>query len=248
MRLRRPQRRLEAASAHTAPAGIDMWRVRIALAGGIAILLVAICVTLSGAPIGAADTGGVPTGQELAYLRGHATICQSGETMLAGTTAIRMSLFAVFGPRLSVRAYSNGHLVTSGVRGSGWVGETPTIPVAQVNREVTGAKICATLGKTDEAVTVGGKKGATPYATSSVAGQKIPGRMSIEYARRVDESWWSTIGAIAAQLGIGRWPSGGGLAVLLLLLMGSMLAAACWLALRELNTPATGGGEEGDRR
>jgi len=83
-------------------------------------------------------------------------------------------------------------------------------------------------------VEVGGAGAGPATAARTLAGDRLPGRFTIEYMRPASASWWSSIETVARRLGLGHAPSGTWLAVFLLLAMGTVVATASWLAVREL--------------
>jgi hypothetical protein len=191
--------------------------VRLALAGGLLVALVALGVVLTRSPPAVAGTNGVAAGTAVAYLNAGETVCQPGGVLPAGTTAVRLSISANVGPSVRVRVLSGGHVLTAGERGSGWgVAETVTVPVARVPRAVPAARVCATVGT-----------GVEPIQAN---GQLVPGaggrrqlRLRAEYLRPGSRSWLSLSGAIVAHMGLGHAPSG---AWVVYLVIAAMLAAA----------------------
>jgi Predicted membrane protein (DUF2142) len=197
------------------------------LAGGLALIALGIAVTLSRSPLVPAASNGVPARTVIAATRGDLHICQTGEVVPAGTTAIHFSLFANDGPRLTAEALAGGRVLTRGVRGSGWgVGEAATVPVARVARTVRGATVCVTLGPSIEPFDIFGDK------IGSGAGKGNEVEMRIEYLRSGGRSWWSLIPAIARRIGYGRAPSGAWSVALPAALMAALLVLVAWLLLR----------------
>ena len=209
-------------------------RVSLALAAGLVLTAVAMAVTLSGSPTTLAGTNSVPFEGEVANTNGDASACQAGETLPAGTSAIRLSLEAVIAPSVSVQAVSDGRVVARGVRGSGWTGGTVTVPVRPVvRRAVHDVTVCFKLGPTREIVTIEGQL-TNPASAARGEGAALPGRMRIEYLRAGRSSWWSLALPTARRLGLGRAWAGSLVALLLATLMGALVALCSWVLLREL--------------
>ncbi len=209
-------------------------RVTLALGVGLALTAVAVAVTLSGSPTTLAGTNSVPFMGEVANTNGDASACQAGETLPAGTSAIRLSLEAVIAPSVSVQAVSGERVVARGVRGSGWTGGTVTVPVRPVvGRAVHNVTICFKLGPTREIVTIEGQL-TKPAVAARGEGAALPGRMRIEYVRAGHSSWWSLALPTARRLGLGRAWAGSWVALLLATLMGAVVALCSWVLLREL--------------
>ena len=90
-----------------------MSRVRIALAAGLALIVVAIGFTLSEAPPSVARKSATAE-ETLGFTNESHTLCQAGELLPRGTSAIRLSLGSFVGPRISLRAYVGKRLLTGG--------------------------------------------------------------------------------------------------------------------------------------
>jgi len=74
--------------------------VRIALAVCLALMAIAIGVSLARTPPVRAGTDGTPLPTEVGATFAPDTVCQSEEVLPKGTTIIRMSLLSLLGPRL----------------------------------------------------------------------------------------------------------------------------------------------------
>jgi hypothetical protein len=209
-------------------------RVSVALSLGLALLAIALAVVLSGSPLVLAHANQVPADEPIYKATGGSGACQPGETVPAGVSAIRLILVAVVGPRVSLTVGSPGGPVTSGSVGGGWTAGAVTVPVKPLAHPVGSARICFQLGGSAEAVEVGGSAARPALAARTLTGKVLPGRFTVEYMHRAHGSWWSTGETVARRLGLGHAPSGTWLAVLMLLAMGSVVAGASWLVLREL--------------
>jgi hypothetical protein len=211
-----------------------MRAVKVALAAGLALLAVAIALTLLGSPLSVAAANKVP-GNETAIWETHrgATFCQAHEALPRGTTAIRVWLDAASGPRVSVVVYSRGRVLTSGSRASIWVGGAVTIPVKPVPRAVADVKVCASFRLHDETVIVQGS--ATSAAVATREGPvALYGKMGIEFLRPSTRSWASQALEVARRMGLGRATPGTWVVLLVLALLASVVALASRLLLREL--------------
>ncbi len=210
-----------------------MSSVKIALAVGLGITAVAIGVVLSGAPPVVARTNGVIETTKLASTSGGASACQAGETLPRGTSAIRLSLEAVIGPRLTVRALSGARVVTAGTRGAGWIGGSITVPVRPLPRPAANVVICVSLEPTRQMLALNGAPTAAAVAAKSRAGT-LPGRMKIEYLRSGRSSWWSLAPAVVEHMGFGHAVSGVWTPLLAAVLAAMIAALTYWLAARGL--------------
>jgi hypothetical protein len=208
-------------------------RVGIALVGGLTLVAIAVGLTLTRSPTTVIATNGIAGEAELASTSSDAAACQAGETVPAGTTAIRLALVAEIGPRVAVTVTAGGTVFARGTHSRGWTGASVTVPVERVSRTTPGAKVCFALGQPLEAVAIFGRK--TPVRVAATAGaQKLPGRMAIEYVRPGPTSWLSLAAMIARHMGRGHaWP-GPWVVFVLLAAMTASVALLCRLILREL--------------
>jgi 4-amino-4-deoxy-L-arabinose transferase-like glycosyltransferase len=208
-----------------------MCGVRVALAIGLALTIIALVLVLSGAPVAVAprDTGLVEA--ELASTRHGSGLCQSGETVPVGTVAIRLSLKALIGPRVEVHVFAGGSVLTSGERGGGWTAATVTVPVRRVAHTAAHAKVCVAFAVEDETVVMAGTP--TPRSRAAVAGggQVLPGRLNIEYLLPGHKSWWSLAFSIARHMGLGRAWAGTWVVLFVLGMMVVVLALTGWRVL-----------------
>jgi hypothetical protein len=199
-----------------------MRSVKVALTAGLTLLALAIGVTLLGSPMVLARTNRPPGKPEepIATTDHSASYCQSEETLPHGTSAIRVWLDAVAGPRVTVAVLSGGRPLTSGERGSGWVGGSVTVPVRPLARTVPNATVCVSFALKDETLTVQG--------TSATQ------RMWIEYLRPGKASWASLAGALARHMGLGRALPGTWVVFLALALLATAVTIASRVLVREL--------------
>ncbi|MGH2913182.1 MAG: hypothetical protein ACRDJ3_11985 [Solirubrobacteraceae bacterium] len=209
-------------------------RVTTALGLGLALLGVTLAIVLSGSPTVLARTNSVPADQPIFTATSGTGACQSGETVPAGVTAIRLIFVAVIGPHVDVTVASPSGLLDERSIGNGWTAGAVTVPIKPLAHPVVAARICFRVARTAEVVEVGGSATAPSLAARTLTGKILPGRFTVEYLRSAHSSWWSSAQTVARRLGLGHAPSGTWPVLLLLLAMGSVLAGTCWLALREL--------------
>ncbi|HTU77357.1 MAG TPA: hypothetical protein VMF09_01200 [Solirubrobacteraceae bacterium] len=211
-----------------------MSRVRIALAAGLALLAIALGLTLARSPAVVARKSDTPvTEDRLAVTATSARYCQSEEQLPAGASAIRLSLAADTGPRVDVSVSSGGRTLTSGTQGAGWTGRVVTVPVRPLARTVGAVTVCASVRPRFEQVLVFGVP-AAPALAARDGRQTLPGRMTIEYLRRGSRSWASLAPSIARRLGLGRTAAGTWNALLAVELLVAIGVLASMLVLKEL--------------
>jgi hypothetical protein len=209
--------------------------VKIALILALALVAIALAGVLSGsppavtrakAPMADANTVGRLTGGD--------EVCQGGEVVPRGTTAMRVWLEAVVGPPLTLTARSGSRVLTSGARGAGWSTGSVTIPVRPLARTRSDVTVCVGVGQAREPVRVRGIAGPPRYAAYDAGHEPLAGRVLIEYLRPGGRSWWSLARSVVRRMGLGHALGGAWVALLALAIVAAMVAAASWLVLREL--------------
>jgi hypothetical protein len=225
-----------------------MRSVVVVFVAGAAVLAAVVAVTLTRAPprvvligapgVKAAGPYGVRT---LTVIAGDANICQGGEVLPRGVSAVRVSLWAFFGARVRVEAFAGSRLLTVGTRGADWTTDSVTVPVRPLARTVTGVTLCTVIGPNRQPLLVLGSRAdrnqATLSTSSSGTGSRtgVGGRLAIEYLAAGQSSWWSRILPVARHLGLGRPFSGTWIALLVAALMAAVAVLTVRLTLRELS-------------
>jgi hypothetical protein len=207
-------------------------RIGIAIAAGLIAIAIGVAVTLSRSPLTVARGDSV-TAEPFEEVSKPASYCQAGETLPHGTSAIRLALLPVLGPRVTVTVLSGSRVVTRGARAAGWQGASVSVPVTPVARTVAPVRVCFGLSFMNGGVLLQGWPAPPAHATTSRAGP-LPGRVGIEYLRPGRRSWWSLAAATARRLGLGRAWSGTGNALLVMALVATLIVLSSWLVIREL--------------
>jgi hypothetical protein len=210
-----------------------MTRVKVVLCAGLALSTIAAILTLSHAPSTVAATNGMPRTASLSRRASVTSGCQGNETLPRDTSAIRLGLAVIIGPRVTVRALTGSHLVTWGATGAGWDGSAGTVPVRQVHRALSHVTICFQLSLPTGNVTVIGAP-TNPAVAAIADGETLRGRTRIEYLRPGSRSWWSLLAPVIQHMGLGRAWSGTWIVLPIAALIGSCIALASWLVVREL--------------
>ncbi len=205
-----------------------------ALVAGLALLSIALVITLSGSPLVVTHVNATPASEPILEAGSGSSACQAGEVLPADITAIRLTLVAAVGPRVSLSALTGTRVLASGVTASGWTSGAVTVPVKALSHAVAPVRICFKLGPSAETVQLGGSRTSAATAAHNLSGVPLPGRFTVEYMRPGSSSWWSLAKTAARRMGLGRAPSGTWVALLVLLLMGTALATASWLIVKEL--------------
>ncbi len=210
-----------------------MRSVKIALAGGLAVLAVAIGVVLSHSPLIAVGANSIqaPLYRNGGVLSGEST-CQPAGTVPSGTSAIRISLGANVNPKITVKLFSGSRLITQGSRAAGGgLNASATIPVKRVPHTVRNARLCITLGPSAEVV---GIRAVLPQGASEAVYALQDVKLETEYLRPGPSTWWSRASSIADRFGLGRAPSGTWIGFLVIAVMLAVAVIASRLTLKEL--------------
>jgi hypothetical protein len=157
----------------------------------------AVAILLSQSPPVVARSNAVPTLELIGGISGPFETCQRGETLPAGTTAIRLSLESMFGPRVAVRVLGPGGALTAGEVASGWGRQSVTVPVQPRPRTVAGVDVCFAFAPKDETVLVRGAEHGPGT-----------GRFRVEYLRPGTRTWWALAAPIARHMALGRAAAG----------------------------------------
>ena len=224
--------------------------VGVTLAVGIALLVGVGVVALTRSPprvarvgVPTGDARDVPLGKDL----GDMTVCQSGETLPANVSGVRIGMWAFYGAQMHVRVYSGSRIVTEGSRGPNWTSDTVTVPVKPVDHETSGVKFCFGVGPNNQpllllgvgtppreaASAAAGLSSPTPAAAAS-ANTLLAGKIGVEYLTAGEGSWFSRVCSVARHMGLGRAYSGTWIALLVAALMAAVGVLAIRLTLREL--------------
>lgn len=206
---------------------------------GIALILALLAVTLTHSPPRVLRSNAPAPNAQLATLIAPGEICQEHESLPAGVTAIRLSAGAYFGSPVHVTVSDGTQLLTQGRRGAEWTGSSVTIPVTPLSRGVSNAKLCLDAQPVSELMYFQGV--ATPSARDSatLGGQRIGGKLLVEYLGDGRGSWWSRIGSIVDHMQFGRAFSGKWIVWLIVTLMALVALLALRLPLRELSSGRT---------
>jgi hypothetical protein len=207
-------------------------RIRITIAIGLALLALAVGVGLARSPLVRAGTDGTPLPTEIGASSVPTTICQGEETVPAGTTAIRVSMLSLLGPRLKLTARSGGQVVTTGELGYGWTGAVVAIPVATVVGTHPHTTVCVSLAKRQQLVNLRGAN--TKFSPAVTEGKQVlAGRMRFDYLRPDNRSWLSLALPTARRIGL-NIGGGAGIVLVPLMLLLSVGTLASWLLVRDL--------------
>ena len=196
----------------------------MAFAAGAALIAIVIAARLSQPRLIVAGTNAAPgtaTG-----LKVDARVCQQGEALPTGTSAIRVWAEANAGPRIAVAILVRSRTVSRGTVAAGWIGKQVTIPIRPLPHRLNNASVCLTRGPAVERIGVG-----APVSASATP------KVRIEYLRPGRRSWWSLLPAVVRHIGLGRSPNGTWIAIVPLVFMIAAAALAAALVASQLDSP-----------
>jgi hypothetical protein len=207
--------------------------VAIVLALGLLTLAGTLAVLLSKGPLRVVGATPVVVNQELLVTSRAVTACQSSETLPGGTVAVRISISDIYGPRVTVSAFSRTGPITAGERGGGWTEDVVTVPVRLVSHTYGGATVCFALARGAGVARIDGQAVPSSSAARDRHGRPLPGRVRIEYLSP-GHSWWSLASSVARRMGLGRASGGLWIVVFAIALMVVVALLAARVALQEL--------------
>jgi hypothetical protein len=208
--------------------------VRVTLGVCIVLLLAVGSVTLTHSPprlVRVTAKQGVLDGTII----GNAEVCQGGEVLPAGVSAIRLGVGAYFGPRVKLTAFSGSLVLTEGDIGPTWTGTSVTIPVKPLSHTTSGVKLCMHIGPNSELVFFKGAPAQASESASYGEGALLGGRVVVEYLAPGTASWWSRILEVARRMGLGHALSGTWVVLLIAALVAAVGVLAVGLVWRELS-------------
>jgi len=213
--------------------------VRVALIVALGLVAIAVGVLLSGSPPSVTRANApMLDATTLGTLGGGAEICQGGELLPRETSAIRVWLEAVIGPPLTLVARSGSRVLTGGRREAGWSTGSVTIPVSPTPRTSPDVTICVRIGRTRERVGVRGVGSPPRYAAYNAGHEPSAGRVTIEYLRPGNSSWWSLARTVARHMGLGHALSGIWVSSLALAIVAAIVATMALLLVRAVPAAA----------
>ncbi len=81
---------------------------------GLVLFAIALVIVLSGSPMVVTHANATPANEPILEAGSGSSACQAGEALPAGITAIRLTLVAAAGPRVSLSVLSGARVLTSG--------------------------------------------------------------------------------------------------------------------------------------
>jgi hypothetical protein len=209
-------------------------RTRVVLVAGLILTAVGIGAVLLRSPPVLAGDNGVVTENNLAAAETAGGVCQSREMLPHGTTAVRLTLTAITGPRVSVKALWHSRVVTRGSRPAGWSGSAVTIPVSPLRNTLAPIRLCIYLSDLNGEVEFHGEHTSHLLAARTYGGSRFPGRIRVEYIRAGHTSWLSLVPSMARRIGLGRAPAGTWVALLAAILSLAVAGLTSFAVIREL--------------
>jgi hypothetical protein len=177
-------------------------RKRISLALGLALTAIAVAAVVSRSPAVLARTNGVSVAAPIAEVSGAYQACQAHEELPRGTSAIRLSLEALLGPRVRLRVLRGRRELTGGEQAAGWSRQAVTIPVEALPQAATDVSVCFALTPKDETVRIKGVRARGRHGAAANS------RIRIEYLRPGARSWWALAPSVLRRAAFGHATSG----------------------------------------
>jgi hypothetical protein len=207
--------------------------VTVTIAVGVVLLLAVCAVVLTRSPPRVVRPG-QQANAELGAIATSGHVCQAGEVLPSGVSAIRVSLQAYYGARVQLVVFSGSQVVAEGRRGPEWTGSSVTVPVKPLNYTIAPATVCVQVGPNSEPIFFLGHE--TPAKAAAVTNNdaSLSGRLSLEYLASGEGSWWSRILAVARHMGLGHALTGTWVVLLIAALMAAIGLLAVRLTWREL--------------
>jgi hypothetical protein len=169
-----------------------------------------------------------------AVVPGGGTVCQPSETVPKGTGGIwlRAGTYGAPTPRLTLSFTAPGVPALRTTLAPGWREGDVIVPIAKVQRELSGARMCVSNAGPSRLALAGEPINATLDAT--VSGRPATGRVRVQYEPPHASSWWGMVPRLATSVGRVRAAFPGAATLPLAILLGLVAAAgAVALVLRE---------------
>ncbi len=207
------------------------------LAVGAVAAATGIALVLSHAEVRRTNTNDVVVRGVVATLAAGHAVCQDGERVPAGTTAIALTATPTVPTRnvLAVELLdsASGAPVAAGAavgRSNGVATPVPLRPRIARERPV---RVCLRLSRPAAGAAVQLYGAPTSRATSAMDGSRAIGAVvHLDYLGGPAQSWWALAPTVARRIGYGHAWSGSSVALLAGLLTLSSIALAAWLLLR----------------
>ncbi len=207
-----------------------MKRAGVTVAAALLLGFVALALLLSKSP--ATVTGASSSSYAPLAIVKRLSVCQAGESLPRGTSALRLGVNAFAGPRTTVAVLSHGAVVDRGERGSGWTGGTVTIPIGRLANALNDATLCyRVFNEAHETLYLNGEQAPIVAAAHGASGA-LPGRLHVEYLTSDGPSWWSLVSEVSWRMGIGHGPSGEWNVVLAVVLMSGLMLVCSYAVVR----------------
>jgi len=202
--------------------------------GGLALAL-ALTLTLSRASVRRTGTNDVTLAGVVETLRGAHRLCQDGELLPAGTAAVELTGVGRRRPELSVEALdaATGAPLATGASDAWRDDSRLTVRLHPAVGRERAVRVCVAL-RAPRAGTSAALYGepAAGARSATDAGQRLGGRIRLDYVRGAPSSWASFAPTVLARLGRAHALSGSAVALLAGLLMLLTTALAAWLLVR----------------
>jgi hypothetical protein len=161
--------------------------------------VVALALTLTGSPPKVVRVA-VASQSTLGSTDQATSVCQGGERIPPGVSAIRVGLEGSLGPAVLLKAFAGGRMVAHGGRPGNWTDDSVTIPVRPSHAWIGNAKHCFYVPHNSELLQLYGSRTGAREAAYTKGGESLPGRFSVEYLAAGKGSWWSRLMTVARHM------------------------------------------------
>jgi hypothetical protein len=207
--------------------------VLVCLVAGLVLTVAAIAFDLSRVPLVAANPTPASSQTGVTVLHKKTSVCQAAETMPKGTTAIRVPLFAVLGPAVSISVTQGRRLIAHAKHAAGWMGGSVTVPLSKQARTTFDATVCAMVpANAYEPIVL--RTSPAKKSTATIGAKPIRGHIAIEYLSPDRSSWLSLVPEVARRMGLGRAWGGTWIVLLVVLMMGGLVVVCSLSIIREM--------------
>jgi len=178
-------------------------RLGLVAAVAVSLVLVGLAVVLTPSQPRLAGSNGVTPAAFTVVVPAGATVCQEGQTVPAGTGALRFlaGTYDLPGGPVAVRIQTAGRTVTAGARSAAFGNGELVVPVRRVAEGVSPARVCLRNGGRGRLALAGLPN---PGAGPVVAGRPQDGPATIEFLRAGNRSGWALIPSVAERAGRAR--------------------------------------------
>jgi hypothetical protein len=179
--------------------------LRAVVGGCVLVTLLILALVLGPSSPQIASTDRVPNNIFVARLTDGQTLCQSGELIPRGASAIRMTIgtYGAIGPRTVVLIRSSGRVIARGGLARGWRQGIVELPISLVRRSARGTVCIGNRGHATLALA--GLEGFGIYGfVERINGVEQAAEIRLDYMLAGSRSWYSMIGTLVHRMTLAK--------------------------------------------